>query len=85
MKQTNNQSDSTPSGCNQIVGALIFIVFGLAFASIPLFLGMNVVSNVRGNRGPGGAGAIIVGAFCVLFGLGRLCVIFVKGLTGRLK
>jgi hypothetical protein len=79
MKQANNGSDANPSGCQQIIGALIFILFGVGACLIPLFLGLNATANIRGNRGPGGAAALILGVLCIIYGLIRLCVILVKG------
>jgi hypothetical protein len=80
MKQTNNGSDSNPSGCKQITAALIFILFGIGACLIPLFLGLSATANIGGNRGPGGGAALILGVLCIIYGLIRLCVILVKAL-----
>jgi hypothetical protein len=80
MKRTNNGSEPTPSGCQQITAALILILFGIGACLIPLFLGLNATANIRGNRGPGGGAALILGVLCIIYGLIRLCIILVKAL-----
>ena len=66
----------------QIFVSLVVILLGLGFCLIPLFFGFGTI-NVRGNKGPGGAAALIIGGLFVLYGLVGLCLGLLKALRGK--
>ena len=83
MKLTRKRSTPSPGGREQVFVSLVVILFGIGLCLIPVFLGWNVTANIRGNRGPGGAAALIVGALMLIYGLIGLCLGVVKVLRGK--
>jgi hypothetical protein len=77
-----NQSKKDPkkptSPGEQIFVSLIVILFGTVLCFIPLVFSLNVTANIGGNRGPGGAAALIVGDLFLIYGLIGLCLGVVK-------
>ena len=65
-------------GCEQVFVSLVVILLGLGFCLIPLLFGFGTI-NVRGNKGPGGAAALIIGGLFLIYGLVGLCLGLVKG------
>ena len=66
----------------QIFVSLFVILLGSGFCLIPLFFGFGTI-NYRGNKGPGGAAALIVGILFMIYGLVGLCLGLFKAVRKR--
>lgn len=82
MRPSKRQSKRAVGAGEQIFVSLVVILFGGALCLIPFVFGFNVVANVGGNRGPGGAAALVVGGLFVIYGLIGLCLGVAKIFTG---
>ena len=82
----NKKQDDTRSmgGCEQVFVSLAVILLGLGFCLIPLLFGFGTI-NYRGNKGPGGAAALIIGILFLIYGLVGLCLGLVKAVSRRSK
>ena len=74
MRPSKRRSKRPVGAGEQLLVSLVVILFGAALCLIPLVFGLNVTANIRGNRGPGGAAALIVGGLCLIYGLIGLCL-----------
>lgn len=83
MKREAMQKRSATRGCEQIFVSLVVILLGSGLCLIPFILGWGVTANIGGNRGPGGAAALIVGSLLMIYGLVGLCLGVLKGLRGK--
>ena len=68
----------------QIFVSLVVILLGLGFCLIPLLFGFGTI-NYRGNKGPGGAAALIVGVLFLIYGVVGLCLGLAKAVRGKSK
>jgi hypothetical protein len=66
----------------QIFVSLVVILLGFSFCLIPLFFGFGTI-NVRGNKGPGGAAALVIGGLFLIYGLVGLCLGLVKAVNRK--
>lgn len=66
----------------QIFVSLVVILLGFGFCLIPLFFGFGTI-NVRGNMGPGGAAALVIGGLFLIYGLVGLCLGLVKAVNKK--
>ena len=82
MRPAKRRSKRPTGPGEQIFVSLVVILLGLGFCLIPLFFGFGTI-NVRGNKGPGGAAALIIGGLFVLYGLVGLCLGLFKALRGK--
>ena len=82
MRPSKRRSKRPTGPGEQLFVSLVVILLGLGFCLIPLFFGFDTI-NVRGNKGPGGAAALIIGVLFVLFGLVGLCLGLAK-ILGRI-
>ena len=78
MRPRQRRSQRPAGAGEQIFVSLVAILFGAALCLIPLLFGLNVTANIGGNRGPGGAAALIVGVLVLIYGLIGLCLGVVK-------
>lgn len=83
MKREAMQERFATRGCEQIFVSLVVILLGRGLCLIPFILGWGVTANIGGNRGPGGAAALIVGSLLMIYGLVGLCLGVLKGLRGK--
>ena len=79
-KRPDGQRPTGPG--EQIFVSLLVILLGLGFCLIPLFFGFGTI-NVRGNKGPGGAWALIVGGLFLIYGLVGLGLGLLKALRRK--
>jgi polyferredoxin len=82
MRPARRRSKRPTGPGEQIFVSLVVILLGLGFCLIPLFFGFGTI-NVRGNKGPGGAAALIIGGLFVVYGLVGLCLGLFKALRGK--
>jgi polyferredoxin len=82
MRPAKRRSKRPTGPGEQIFVSLVVILLGLGFCLIPLFFGFGTI-NVRGNKGPGGAAALIIGGLFVIYGLVGLCLGLFKALRGK--
>jgi hypothetical protein len=68
----------------QIFVSLVVILLGFGFCLIPLLFGFGTI-NYRGNKGPGGAAALIVGVLFLIYGMVGLGLGLAKAVRGRSK
>jgi polyferredoxin len=73
MRPARSRNKKPTGPGEQIFVSLVVILLGLGFCLIPLFFGFGTI-NVRGNKGPGGAAALIIGGLFLLYGLVGLCL-----------
>ncbi|HEX8190045.1 MAG TPA: hypothetical protein VF586_16940 [Pyrinomonadaceae bacterium] len=82
LRRNKKQDARSMRGCEQIFVSLVVILLGIGFCLIPLFFGFGTV-NYRGNKGPGGAAALITGGLFLVYGLVGLCLGLFKAVRRR--
>ena len=82
MRRNKKQGTRSPGGCEQVFVSLVVILLGVGFCLIPLFFGFGTI-NYRGNKGPGGAAALIIGGLFLIYGLVGLCLGLVKAVRRK--
>ena len=82
MRPSMRRSKRPTGPGEQIFVSLFVILLGLGFCLIPLFFGFGTI-NVRGNKGPGGAAALIIGGLFLIYGFVGLCLCLFKALRRR--
>lgn len=84
MIPAKKRSKRPTSAGEQIFVSLFVILLGFGFCLIPLLFGFGTI-NYRGNKGPGGAAALIVGVLFLIYGLVGLCLGLAKAVRGKSK
>ena len=79
MRPSKRRGKRPVGAGEQIFVSLFVILLGVGFCLIPLFFGFGTI-NVRGNKGPGGAAALIIGGLFLIYGLVGLCLGLVKAI-----
>ena len=82
MRPSKRRSKRPTGPGEQIFVSLVVILLGVGFCLIPLFFGFGTI-NYRGNKGPGGAAALIVGILFMIYGLVGLCLGLFKAVRKR--
>ena len=82
---TKKRKGFFPGGVEQVFVSLFLILLGAGFCLIPIVFGLNATVSNRGNRGPGGLAALIVGIPFLLLGLVGLCNSIIKFLVRMVK
>ena len=77
MRPSKRRGKRPVGAGEQVFVSLFVILLGVGFCLIPLFFGFGTI-NVRGNKGPGGAAALIIGGLFLIYGLVGLCLGLVK-------